>query len=190
FSSPVVERETEVTKDTMHPTNNGSTEDVQPPVIPTESPILNSEPVISPIIEPVASPVSAPKPNQRPSIPYPSRLHELVDRLISHPVGVAEDVFIKVALAVLGASINLMPFSVWKRLSLPDLTHTCMTLELADRSISRPVGVAEDVYVKTERTLIDVFEGELTLHVGKEAITFNLDQTSRYSANYSDMTAK
>nr|GFA31946.1 reverse transcriptase domain-containing protein [Tanacetum cinerariifolium] len=52
------------------------------------------------------------------------------------------------ALADLGASINLMPFSVWKRLSLPDLTPTCMTLELADCLISRPVGVAEDVYVK------------------------------------------
>nr|GEU53011.1 reverse transcriptase domain-containing protein [Tanacetum cinerariifolium] len=52
------------------------------------------------------------------------------------------------ALADLGASINLMPFSVWKRLSLSDLTPTCMTLKLADRSISHPVGVAEDVYVK------------------------------------------
>nr|GFC08499.1 reverse transcriptase domain-containing protein [Tanacetum cinerariifolium] len=101
------------------------------------------------------------------------------------------------ALADLDASINLTPFSVWKRLSLPDLTPTCMTLELADRSISRPVRVEEDVYVKvgrsflkTGRDLIDVFEGELTLRVGKEAITFNLDQTSRYSANYSNMTAK
>nr|GEW54935.1 reverse transcriptase domain-containing protein [Tanacetum cinerariifolium] len=52
------------------------------------------------------------------------------------------------ALADLGASINIMPFFVWKRLSLPDLTPTCMTLELADRSISRPIGVAEDVYLK------------------------------------------
>nr|GFA76242.1 reverse transcriptase domain-containing protein [Tanacetum cinerariifolium] len=125
------------------------------------------------------------------------------------------------ALAYLDASINLMPFSVWKRLSLPDLTPMCMTLELADRSISRLVGVAEDVYVKvgsfhfpadfvvvdfdadprvpliigrsflkTGRALIDVFKGELTLRVVKEAITFNLDQTSKYSANYSDMTAK
>nr|GFB45925.1 reverse transcriptase domain-containing protein [Tanacetum cinerariifolium] len=67
----VVERETEATKDIVHPTNNGSTEDVQPSVVLTESPILNSEPVISPIIEPVASTVSALKPNQRPSIPYP-----------------------------------------------------------------------------------------------------------------------
>nr|GEV32180.1 reverse transcriptase domain-containing protein [Tanacetum cinerariifolium] len=44
-------------------------------------------------------------------------------------------------------------------------------------------------FLKTGRALIDVFEGELTLHVGKEAITFNFDQTSRYSANYNDMTA-
>nr|GEZ40854.1 reverse transcriptase domain-containing protein [Tanacetum cinerariifolium] len=125
------------------------------------------------------------------------------------------------ALADLGASINLMPYSVWKRLSLSDLTPTFMTLELADRSITSPVRIAEDVYVKvgsfdfpadfvivdfdadprvplilgrsflkTGKALIDVFEGELTLRVGKEAITFNLDQTSRYSANYSDMTAK
>nr|GEV48171.1 reverse transcriptase domain-containing protein [Tanacetum cinerariifolium] len=174
-SSPIVERETEATKDT-----------------------------------PVDSPVSAPRPNQRPSIPYPSRLQDqkLCDKANDQP------------LADLGASINLMPLSVWNKLSLSDLSPTCMTLELADRSISRPVGVAEDVFVKVgtfhfpadfvvvdfdanprvplilrrsflkiERALMDVFEGELTLHVGKEAITFNLDQTSRYSTNYNDMMA-
>ncbi|GJY65969.1 reverse transcriptase domain-containing protein [Tanacetum coccineum] len=52
------------------------------------------------------------------------------------------------AMADLGPSINLMPLSVWKRLSLLELTPTCMTLELADRSISRSIGIAEDVYVK------------------------------------------
>nr|GEU85495.1 reverse transcriptase domain-containing protein [Tanacetum cinerariifolium] len=117
--------------------------------------------------------------------------------------------------------MDLMPFFVRKRLSLPYLTPTYMTLELADHSISHPVGVAKDVYVKvgsfyfladfvvvdfdadprvplslgrsflkTGRALIDVFEGELTLRVGNEGITFNLYQPSRYSANYSDMTAK
>ncbi|GJX37735.1 hypothetical protein Tco_0251038 [Tanacetum coccineum] len=44
-------------------------------------------------------------------------------------------------------------------------------------------------FLKTGRALIDVYKGELTLRVGKEAVTFNLDQTSRYSANYNDMTA-
>nr|GFA17676.1 reverse transcriptase domain-containing protein [Tanacetum cinerariifolium] len=103
-------------------------------------------------------------------------------------------------------------------LSLPELSTTCMTLELADRSISRPVGVAEDVFVKvgkfhflddfvvfdfdadprvplilersflkTGRALIDVYEGELTLRIGNKAVTFNLDQTSRYSSNYDDI---
>ncbi|GKC61751.1 reverse transcriptase domain-containing protein [Tanacetum coccineum] len=88
------------------------------------------------------------------------------------------------ALADLGASINLMPFFVWKKLNLRDLTPTCMTLELADRSISRPIGIAKDVNVK-----VDVYKGELTLRVDNEAITYNLDQTSRYSVNYNDMTA-
>nr|GEU67370.1 reverse transcriptase domain-containing protein [Tanacetum cinerariifolium] len=52
------------------------------------------------------------------------------------------------ALADLKASINLMPLSIWKKLSLPELTLTRMTLELADRSITHPKGVAEDVFVK------------------------------------------
>ncbi|GKF26153.1 reverse transcriptase domain-containing protein, partial [Tanacetum coccineum] len=52
------------------------------------------------------------------------------------------------ALVDLGASINLMPPSLWKKLSLPDLTPTRMTLELVGRSITHPKGLAEDVYVK------------------------------------------
>nr|GEX46296.1 reverse transcriptase domain-containing protein [Tanacetum cinerariifolium] len=117
--------------------------------------------------------------------------------------------------------VELCKQKIANRTSHPDLTPTCMTLELADRSISRPVGVAEVFYVKvgsfhfsadfvvvyfdadprvplilrtsflkTRRDLIDVFKGELTLRFGKEAITFNLDQTSRYSANYNEMTTK
>nr|GFD07821.1 reverse transcriptase domain-containing protein [Tanacetum cinerariifolium] len=52
------------------------------------------------------------------------------------------------ALADLGASINLMPLSVWEGLSLSELTPTCMMLELADRSVSKPVGIAKDVSFK------------------------------------------
>nr|GEY71865.1 reverse transcriptase domain-containing protein [Tanacetum cinerariifolium] len=121
------------------------------------------------------------------------------------------------AQADLGASINLMPLSIWKKLSLPELTPTQMTLELADRSITRPKGVAEDVFVKvgkfyfptdfvvvnfkadprvplilgrsflrTGRALIDVYEEEITLRVNDESITFNLNQTMRYSSTYDD----
>nr|GEY39124.1 hypothetical protein [Tanacetum cinerariifolium] len=70
-----------------------------------------------------------------------------------------------------------------------ELTSTCMTLELADRSVSKPIGVAKDVSFKIGRALIDVHKGELTLRIGNEAITYNLDQTVRHSANYNQMTA-
>ncbi|GJW86509.1 reverse transcriptase domain-containing protein [Tanacetum coccineum] len=55
------------------------------------------------------------------------------------------------ALADLGANINLMPLSVWNKLLLSELTPTRMTLELANRSVAYPVGVAEDVFVKVGR---------------------------------------
>nr|GEW44738.1 reverse transcriptase domain-containing protein [Tanacetum cinerariifolium] len=147
------ERKTEATKDTVHPTNNESTKDVQPLVVQTKSLILNSEPVVTPIIEPVGALVSALRPNQRPSI-------------------------------------------LGEKISLPDLSPTCMTLELADHLISyfdadpRVPLILERSFLKTGRSLINVFEGELTLCVGKEAITFNLNQISRYSTNYNDMMAK
>nr|GEW20019.1 hypothetical protein [Tanacetum cinerariifolium] len=72
----VVENEPEATKDTVNPTNKRSTEDVQPQVVQFESLILNSEPVTSPTIEPVISSVSAPKHNPKSSIPYPSRRND------------------------------------------------------------------------------------------------------------------
>nr|GEZ15724.1 reverse transcriptase domain-containing protein [Tanacetum cinerariifolium] len=49
--------------------------------------------------------------------------------------------------------------------------------------------IQERCFLKTGRALIDVHKGELTLRIGNEAITYNLDQTSRYSANYNQMTA-
>nr|GEZ28892.1 reverse transcriptase domain-containing protein [Tanacetum cinerariifolium] len=64
----------------------------------------------------------------------------------------------------------------------------CLALADLDQNINlMPLSRS---FLKTRRDLIDVFEGELTLRVGKEAITFNLDQTLRYSTNYSDMTTK
>nr|GEY70853.1 DNA-directed DNA polymerase [Tanacetum cinerariifolium] len=123
------------------------------------------------------------------------------------------------ALADLGASINLMPLSIWKKLSLPELTPTRMTLELADRSITRPKGVTEDVFVKVRKfhfltdflvvefeadprvplilgrsflrighALINIYGEEITLRVNDEAVTFNLNQTTRYSSTYDDLS--
>nr|GEX32402.1 reverse transcriptase domain-containing protein [Tanacetum cinerariifolium] len=121
------------------------------------------------------------------------------------------------ALADLGASINLMPLSFWKKLSLPELNPTRMTLELADRSITYPKGVSEDIFVKvgkfhfptdfvvvdfeadprvplilgrsilrTGHALIDVYGEEITLRINDEFVTFNLNQTMRYSSTYDD----
>nr|GEY72557.1 reverse transcriptase domain-containing protein [Tanacetum cinerariifolium] len=71
-----VPNQNQVTKDTMNPTNNGSTEDVQPQVVKSESPVLTSKPVTSPISEPAIALVSASKPNSKSSIPYPSRRND------------------------------------------------------------------------------------------------------------------
>ncbi|GKB02523.1 reverse transcriptase domain-containing protein [Tanacetum coccineum] len=194
----VVEREPEVSKDTVQP----STENIQPSVVQIQAPI--------------DEPVDAPKP--KPSIPYPSRankqkLHEKDDKLplkfveffrelhfadaLLHmpkfasmfksllnnkeklfdlaktPVNEnCSAVILKrfpeklgdpgkflipcdfsklvecLALDDLGSSINLMPLSIWKKLSLPELTPTQMILELADQSTTSPSGIAEDVFVK------------------------------------------
>nr|GEW49657.1 reverse transcriptase domain-containing protein [Tanacetum cinerariifolium] len=248
-SSPpkVVERETEVTKDTMPPMNNRSTNDVQPPVSQVETPIPNFEPVVAPIIKPVVSPVNASKPNQKPSIPYLSRLYDqkLRDKANDQKgkfFQIFQDMNFNISFAdalilmpKFGPTIKSLLTNKDKlyELSRTPLNEHCLAVllkklpeKLGDpgkffipyRSISRLVGVAEDVFVKVEKfhfpadfvvvdfdadprvplilersflktrkALIDVYEGELTIHVGKEAITFNLDQTSRYSANYNDM---
>ncbi|GJV95437.1 reverse transcriptase domain-containing protein [Tanacetum coccineum] len=199
---PVVEKESEVTKDT----ELSSTEDIQPPP-------LVKEPTKEPSI--VAN-------KAKPNLPYPSRLNKqkirekddilsskfmeifrnlhfeisFADALIHMPKFASmfkkmlnnKDKLIELtktplnencsavvlkklpeklgdpgrflipcdfsefdsylALADLGASINLMPLSIWKKLQLPGLTETKMVLELADRTISKPTGVAENVFVK------------------------------------------
>nr|GEV70875.1 retrovirus-related Pol polyprotein [Tanacetum cinerariifolium] len=76
FLPNIVERDTDVTKDMVPPTNNGSTKDVQPLFVQIETPIPNFEPVVAPVDEPIVAPVSTSKPNQKSSIPYPSRLHD------------------------------------------------------------------------------------------------------------------
>ncbi|GJQ96089.1 hypothetical protein Tco_0007228 [Tanacetum coccineum] len=70
-SSPkVMNRDTEVTKDTMLPTNNGSTEDVQPPVIQVQS----QNPTSEPVVDPVSAPMAYIQTNH--PIPFPSRRND------------------------------------------------------------------------------------------------------------------
>ncbi|GKC20111.1 reverse transcriptase domain-containing protein, partial [Tanacetum coccineum] len=221
-----VERETKETKDKVQATSSESIAHIQPPVVQVS----------------ISEPEVALKPNPKPSIPYPSRLDDqklrekannqmlkffqIFQRLhfdisfadaLLHMPKFASTFKSLLTLADLGASINLMPLSAWKKLSLPELTPTRMTLELANRSVAIPVGVAEDVFVKvgkfyfpadfvvvdydvdprvplilgrpflrTARALINVHGEELTLRVNDEAITFKVRHTSRYSYKYND----
>nr|GFA08820.1 reverse transcriptase domain-containing protein [Tanacetum cinerariifolium] len=93
------------------------------------------------------------------------------------------------ALADLGASINLMPLvaeDVFVKVGTFHFPADFVVVDFdADPRVPLILGRS---FLKTGRDLIDVFERELTLRVGKEVITFNLDQTSRYSANYNDIT--
>ncbi|GJT13552.1 reverse transcriptase domain-containing protein [Tanacetum coccineum] len=197
---PVVEVETEVTKDTVLP--NGSTKDVQPPIVQVDEPVV--------------------MPRTKTTLPYPSRVNKekirekddllalkfmeifrnlhfelsfadallhmpkfapMFRKLLNNKAKILElsktpvnencsAVILKtfpeklgdpgrflipcdfpeldecLALADLGASINLMPLSIFEKLNLQRLTKTRMILELADRSISTPTGIAEDVFVK------------------------------------------
>nr|GFB02359.1 reverse transcriptase domain-containing protein [Tanacetum cinerariifolium] len=77
-----------------------------------------------------------------------------------------------------------------KKLRLPTLNDTKMVLELADRTISKPTGVAENVFVKigrpflsTAHALIDVYEGEIILRHDDQSLTLKCGDTSSISYN-------
>nr|GEW44043.1 reverse transcriptase domain-containing protein [Tanacetum cinerariifolium] len=85
------------------------------------------------------------------------------------------------ALSDLGASINLMLLSIWKKLRLPTLNDTKIVLELADRTISKPTGVAENVFVKVggidfESEEIEDFLNDDSISFGIEDSPFNMDE--------------
>nr|GEZ83793.1 reverse transcriptase domain-containing protein [Tanacetum cinerariifolium] len=142
---------TEVATDTELP----STEDIQPPLVQVQ--VQVQVPEDKPIEKP-----SVVIPKAKDNLPYPSRLakekiSEKDDILLLEKLGDPGRFLIScdflefdncLALANLGASINLMPLSIWRKLKLPTLNDTKMVLELADRTISKPTGVAENVFVK------------------------------------------
>nr|GFA31556.1 reverse transcriptase domain-containing protein [Tanacetum cinerariifolium] len=87
------------------------------------------------------------------------------------------------ALADLGASINLMPLSIWKKLKLPTLNDTKMVLELADRTISEPTGVAKNVFVKVGESNSEEIENFLnddSISIGVEDSLFNMEEDIFY----------
>nr|GEW50453.1 hypothetical protein [Tanacetum cinerariifolium] len=246
--SKVVKQGIEVTKDQVQTSNSQSTAPVPPTVTQSEPKTPVSEPVVAPVRAPMPNlKPSIPYPSRRDNERRRDQANEQIEKFyeifkeMSFEISFTNALMLMpkfastlkalienkeklrmdecLELADLGASINLMPLSVWNGLSLLELTLTCITLELADRTESKPVGIAKDVkvkvdmfyfpadfvvvdfepdprvplilercFIKTSQALINVHKGELTLRIRNEAITYNLDQTSRYSANYDQMT--
>nr|GEU46631.1 reverse transcriptase domain-containing protein [Tanacetum cinerariifolium] len=90
-----------------------------------------------------------------------------LDCSVSKPIGIAKDVSVKVGIFHFPADFVVVDFEPDPR--VPLILGRC--------------------FLKTGRALIDMHKGELTLRIRNEAITYNLDQTLRYSANYDQMTA-
>nr|GEU48430.1 reverse transcriptase domain-containing protein [Tanacetum cinerariifolium] len=216
YPPKVVERKTEVTKDTVPPTNNRSTKDVQPLVVQVETQVLNSEPVV----EPVKAPVSASKPNPKPSIPYPSRLHDqkLPDKTndqkekffqifkdLNFNISFADALILMPMFGLTIKSLLTNKEKLFELAKTPLNEHCSMVLLKKLRDPGKflipcdflrmdeclalaNLGASINLMpLSTERALIDVYEDELTLRVGNKAVTFNLDQTSRHSSNYDDI---
>nr|GEY78979.1 hypothetical protein [Tanacetum cinerariifolium] len=194
----VVKQGTEVTKDQVQTPSSQSTAPVQPPVAQPETQTPVSKPIVAPVNVPIPYP-SRRDIERRPLIGNKEKLSEMARTPINEhysavilnklprKLGDPSKFLIPcefsgmdecLALADLGASINLMPLFVWEGLSLLELTPTCMTLELADRSVSNR---------STGQALIDVHKGKLTLHIGNEAITYNLIKLR--VLGFSDVTA-
>ncbi|GJR06987.1 retrovirus-related pol polyprotein from transposon TNT 1-94 [Tanacetum coccineum] len=72
------------------------------------------------------------------TVPFPRRLHNYC------------------SLVDLGASVSVMPFSTYTNLSLGDLSHTRMTIELADRTIKQPKGIAANVLVRIGKIVFPI----------------------------------
>nr|GEW20051.1 reverse transcriptase domain-containing protein [Tanacetum cinerariifolium] len=187
-SSPpkVVERESEVTKDTVPTIDKESTENVQPSVVQ--------------IFEPFFALVSAPKPNPKPLNPYPSRLNdqklcEKANKQMKKFFQIFQDLNFNIifadALIFMPKFASTIKSLLSNKEKLFELARTplnehCLMVLL--KKLPKKLGDPGKSFLKTKRAFIDVYTGKLTLRVNDEAVTFNLDQTLRYSSKYDDIS--
>nr|GEY98792.1 reverse transcriptase domain-containing protein [Tanacetum cinerariifolium] len=202
----VVKQGTEVTKDQVQTPRSQSTAPVQPLVPQSETPTPILEPVVAPVSASMPNVKSSiPYPSRRDNERRRDQANEQIekfyeifkdmsfeisftDALILMPkfastlkalIGNKEKLRMDecLALAYLGVSINLMPLFVWEALSLLELTSTCMTLELADCSVSKPNGIVKDVSFK-----VDVF------HFPVDFMVVDFEPDPREVLSFSDVT--
>nr|GEV20954.1 reverse transcriptase domain-containing protein [Tanacetum cinerariifolium] len=226
----VVEQETEETTDKEQSNFQGSTAHIQPPVTPIPEPDV---------------PKTLPKPN----IPYPSRLNDQkhqkkatnqmekffqIFQDLHFDISFADALILMPKFASTIKSLLTNKDKLFELAKIP-LNENCSAMLLkkiseklgdpskflisSDRSITRPKGVAEDVFIKvgkfhfltdfvvvdfeadprtplilgrsflrTVHALIDVYGEEITLSINDEAVTFILNQTTRYSSTYDDLS--
>ncbi|GJX70513.1 reverse transcriptase domain-containing protein [Tanacetum coccineum] len=206
-SSPkVVERKTEVTKDMVPPTNNGSTKDVQPPVVQDQPHIPNSEPVV------------APMPNLRPTISYPSRrndercrekANDQIEKFYEISKDLSFEISLTDALILMPNFASTLKALIGNKEKLSEMARTplnkhCSAIIL--NKLPEKLGDPGKFLIPCDFLRMDEclaladlgasinlmpLSVELKhLRVGKEkSRTFNLDLSSRYSSNYDDMTA-
>ncbi|GJZ74722.1 reverse transcriptase domain-containing protein [Tanacetum coccineum] len=87
------------------------------------------------------------------------------------------------ALADLAASINLMPYSLYAKLSFETLKPTKMSVRLADRSFQYPVGIVENMLVEV---VTRVKQKQLNLRIKTERMIFNIDSAMKHSYSNDD----
>nr|GFB42424.1 reverse transcriptase domain-containing protein [Tanacetum cinerariifolium] len=170
---------TKVTKDQVQTLSSQNTAPIQPLVIQSESQ--------APFFEPVVAPVSAPMPNLKPSIPYPSRrdnekrrdqANEQIEKFYEIFKDMSFEISFTDALILMPKFASTLKALIGNKEKLTDFVVVDFK---PDPRVPLILGRC---FLKTSQALIDVHKGELTL-----PITYNLDQTVRYFANYNQMKA-
>nr|GFB21545.1 reverse transcriptase domain-containing protein [Tanacetum cinerariifolium] len=179
--------ETKVTKDQVQNPSSQNTAPVQPSVIQPEPQASVSEPVVAP--------VNAPMPNSKPSIPYPSRrdnekrrdqANEQIEKFYEIFKEMSFEISFTNALILMLKFTSTLKALIGSKEKLSEMARTtmnehCSTVIL--NKLPRKLGDPRKFLIPCEfsgmdnRALIDVHKGELTLRIGNEAITYNLDQT-------------
>nr|GEW39036.1 DNA-directed DNA polymerase [Tanacetum cinerariifolium] len=168
--SKVMKQGTEVSKDQVQTPSSQSTAPVKPQIAQPETQTPVAKPVVAPISVPIPYPLRRDNERRRDQANEQIKKFYKIFKEMSFEISFTDALILMLkfastlkaligkreklrmdeclALVDLGASINLMPLSVWEGLSLSELTLTCMTLELVDRSVSKPICIAKDVSVK------------------------------------------
>ncbi|GKC27540.1 hypothetical protein Tco_1034834, partial [Tanacetum coccineum] len=122
--------------------------------------------------------------NQQASIQnLEAKFDRLADKQSSRPSGSLPSNTQPNPKADLGASINLMLYSLYVKLSLKTLKPTKISVRLADRSFQYPVGIAKNMLVEV---VIRVKQKQLNLRVGTKRMIFNINSAMKHSYSNDD----